>query len=174
VKPWLLLAVAALTVPAWPHPYHAARAQMELNGETGRLEVALEVIPEDLQRALRRRTAEPVVLETTAGVDQLILAYLRDRFVVLSGGGRPQPLTWVGKELDPKGCVLYFEVELAGGLEGARLRNTVLFELEPGQINTVRLEAGKLRRSLTFHRQQPEQELAPAEREKESPSGSAP
>ncbi len=155
----LLLILAALTSPLAAHPYHATVAEAQLNAETGRLEISLKVIPEDLERALRRRHRERVILERTPRVDEMILDYLRDSFVVTQKGER-HSLSWVGKEIGPEGCWLYFEVPMADGLAGAQLRNTIFFEIEASQINTVRLRAGDLHRTLIFTDQRPARLLA--------------
>lgn len=154
----MLLTIAVLAPAATGHPYHSSQAEAELNDETGRLEVSLKVIPEDLEGALGRRAGFEVSLEKTSKVDELILAYLSDHFQV-SAGEENLPLSWVGKEVSAQGCWLYFEVLVSKDLEGGRLRNTVLFEMEASQVNVVRIKVGNKRHSFLFNQERPELEL---------------
>ncbi len=154
----MILAAATLSPSTTGHPYHSTQAEAELSAETGRLEVALKVIPEDLERALGRRTGTEVSLEKTPEVDALILAYLTENFRILTEE-KSQPLSWVGKEVSAQNCWLYFEAHLSQELQGSRLRNTLFFELEAGQVNVVRIKMGHKRRSFLFNRERPESEL---------------
>ena len=126
---------------------------MELNVETGRLEVALRVIPEDLEAVLAATRGKSVRMETTDGIDAMIVDYLAGRFRVVGPSNEPQQITWVGKEVSHRAAWLYFEipVDQIAGDEGVwTLENRVLLDHEASQISTVLYRAGDLRSTWTF------------------------
>jgi len=67
-----LLTVISLAPLACAHPYHVSVAEIERDVETDRLEVALKVWPEDLEKALTAQEGESVNLDRTEGVDEMI------------------------------------------------------------------------------------------------------
>jgi Domain of unknown function (DUF6702) len=147
VRGALALAIFAWTASA--HEYHASLAEVELNADTGHLEIALRVIPEDLEAALTAKHGAAVRLEVTDGVDAMIVDYLASRFRVVGASGEPQPITWVGKEVSYQAAWLYFEIPVAAdGLW--TLENRVLFDVSASQINTVLYRAGDSRSTWTF------------------------
>jgi hypothetical protein len=152
-----LLAAVATTAEA--HPFHTSIAEAEWNEKSGRLEVALKLRPENLERALRLRTKRNVVLERTPELDQIIRRYLNDKFVIEDAGKRPAKLIWVGKEVTLKEVWLYFEFPMPDGPAGMHLTNRVLFDLGRDQVNTVNFRLREKRTSLTFSREKPRQPL---------------
>ena len=88
------LAVGSAAPLALAHEFHVSSAEVEHNRESGKLEVALRVLPEDLEAALSRGRDRAVRLEVTAGVDALITAYLTHNFRVAGPGGEPRPVEW--------------------------------------------------------------------------------
>lgn len=160
-----LLVIPLLLTPlagAAAHESHVAIAEIQWNEESGKLEVALRVRPEDLEEALTRMLrAEPRVnLDTYEDVDRHIADYLRPRFT-LSLAGKRQKLHWVGKEVDLRHAWLYFELD-AERFEQATLGCTVLMDILPDQLNTVLLRQGRQRVSFDFVRQRPSQEISPS------------
>ncbi|RUL85296.1 DUF6702 family protein [Tautonia sociabilis] len=157
------LTIAAAVGPAVAlggeaHPFHITIAEADYNADSGTLEVALRVYnPGDLEAALGRRAGERVDLERTENVDALILAYLKEALVATPPGGDPAPICWVGKEVTLKTAWLYFEIPLPDGPEGVCFTNTLLFEVEPDQVNTIVFGRGKDRASLRFSRDHPSQ-----------------
>ncbi|QDV38963.1 DUF6702 family protein [Tautonia plasticadhaerens] len=138
------------------HPFHVTIAEADYDAESGMLEVALRIYnPGDLEEALGRRLGERVDLERTEDVDEAILAYLEDSLVVERPDGERAALAWVGKEVTVKTAWLYLEIPLPDGPEGATFTNSLLFEVEPDQVNTMVFGRGKDRASLRFTRDDP-------------------
>lgn len=149
--PALAVAAAVGLVPAraLAHPNHATLAVAELNPKTGRLEVALKVDPDDLERAIRKATDSKIRPEDPAA-EAHVEAYIRERFAVRPPAGksdRPRRLKWVGMDVKVDEAWLYFEIPIRG-IWRLRITNTVFFDLEDGQVNTLNLRDGDTR--LTF------------------------
>lgn len=164
----LLLTLAVALAPcgvAGAHPYHVVFAEAEANPETGRLQVAMRVFPEDLERALERMSGrERVDLDQTEGVDELIARYLartvllRDPEASREEGDAPalSTIRWVGKEVGIRHAWLYFEVELGRpDAEGLEVSLRAMFEIEPTQENTVRFRRGEERVTVRCNRREP-------------------
>jgi hypothetical protein len=149
--------IAALCTAAvlHAHPGHASFAEAGYNHASGRLEIAVRVSAEDFEAALTRRARHPVSLDRTpaAEFDQLAQAYLAESFTVKARDGTRAPHHWVGRELrdGTDELWLYFEAALPGGVAGARLRHAVLLELNPGQLNSIRVRDGPREVTLVFH-----------------------
>lgn len=132
----LLAAAFACTTPAAAHPYHASRAEADYRAECRCLEVALAVVPEELEAALARFSGKRIPLESPEAKGEIV-EYLKTRFVVAPPGGEPLPIEWVGSEVSYREAWLYFKVTgVAGEFD---LSNRVLFEAEPSQVNHVLL-----------------------------------
>ncbi|MEQ9617506.1 MAG: hypothetical protein RLN60_05665 [Phycisphaerales bacterium] len=152
------------------HPYHVSVAEIERDAETNRLEVALRVWPEDLERVLSSATGERVNIERTENADELIVAYLDRVFVVAPPSddpprsSTPAPvfgpagedgeraelprIVWVGKEIEGREAWIYFEVRLPEGMdsiEGAWISNRLHFGAVEQQENVMRVRDGEFR-----------------------------
>jgi hypothetical protein len=66
-----------------PHPYHVSRAEIEFNAQTNKFQVALCVWPEDLEKAVAKLSKQPVDLDTTEGVEDLIRDYVANQFRIV-------------------------------------------------------------------------------------------
>ncbi len=144
-----LLLTLAVNGSTAAHEYHASAAEIELNLETARLEVALQLIPEDLEAALAEVQGSAVHLDATEDIDQLIQSYLAATFRVVGPSGEPQPIHWVGKEVSYRAVWLYFEVPVDMAHEST-LDHRVLLHREPKQINSVVYTVDGVKTSWTF------------------------
>ena len=120
----------------------------------------MQVPGDDLEQALRWRTGERIDLERTEDVDTHILDYLRDSVEVLDADGEACPIHWVGKEVELFDAWVYFEIPVATGHLGCKLRNRLFFEMQDDQVNTVQFQIrerdGEIpyRTTLRFSREQ--------------------
>ncbi len=128
-----------------------ATGEVEYDEGTKRLEVSLTVFVSDLELALVRQSEREMRMEKTpaAEFDAQIEVYLAKHFVVADAAGKVAKMKWVGREMekaseksgDPA-VVLFFEVEMPGGVEGATLRCSVFEELFTDQVTLVEVRSG--------------------------------
>jgi hypothetical protein len=143
----LALAAFWLGGQARAHPFHASRAEVDYRAECRCLEVALTVVPEELEAALQRISGRRVPLEALEAQAEIV-DYLRTRFLVTLPGGEPLPIEWVGREVSYREAWLYFKVTgVAGDFD---LADQVLFEAEPSQVNHVLLRGLGEPKTLSF------------------------
>lgn len=178
----LLLAAGLLAAATAPHPGHTSYAEVSCDARRQELQVSLGMLAIDFEKTLSIRAKKRVNLDTTKDVDELIEAYLADRFVVaLADGSRPKP-SFVGHEGQRKNVWIHFTVPLAAKkakrpakgkvqrpakgeaqkgslLQGVKLHNRVLMEINREQRNMVELREGTWRHFLTFTEKEPVQAL---------------
>jgi len=150
-----LLAVTCLQA----HSVHVSTAEAEYDAKTKKLEVSLTVFVSDLELALIRQSEREMRMDKTpaAEFDAQVVAYLKKTFVVMDAAGKVGKMTWVGREMekaseksgDPA-VVLFFEVEVPRGVEGASLRCAVFGELFGDQVTLVQMHNGTHKTELRF------------------------
>lgn len=141
------------------HAVHTATGEVEYDEGTKRLEVSLTVFVSDLEMALVRQCEREMRIDRTpAGeFDAQVLAYLARTFVVTDAAGKAGKIRWVGREMekaseksgDPA-VVLFFEVEMPGGVEGASLRCAVFGELFGDQVTLVEVRRRGRKEEMRF------------------------
>jgi hypothetical protein len=147
------LALAALLAPgAAAHKFHASLVEVDVNRETGRLEVGMRLFADDLEAALTRRHGRKVRLDATPNTGALVLEYLGEQFAIRDATGSPVELVMVGMEARVDEAWVYVESKAPATLAGARVSDRVFFELFDDQVNTVNLQDGDARTTLVFSR----------------------
>jgi len=146
----LILGAFLVTTGLLAHTFHVSLAEAEFNRQSGDLEVALRLSPEDLEKALGIAAGRRISLEREPNIDQRILAWLRQGLVVRAANGERREIKWVGKEIKPAVAWLYFEIPLPEGLDGAEVENRLLMNLDPRQVNTMNFRNGEFHTSLAF------------------------
>ncbi|UYZ63257.1 DUF6702 family protein [Hymenobacter weizhouensis] len=157
--PLLLLLPLAV---AWAHAYHASILEMRHNSQKQRLEMALKIFTDDLEKALSEGQPAPVRLDVTPRAQlNPLLTRLLTRSVQLSlRPGQPaQPLTLVGLQKETDAYWLYFTAPAPATLTGLTLHHRLLLDLFPDQMNIVNLDAGGHKQSLLFREGQEKQEV---------------
>lgn len=185
----LLLAAGLLAAVPAPHPGHTSYAEVSCDAKRQELQVSLGMLAIDFEKTLSLRAKKRVNLDKTKDVDKLIEAYLKDRFVVtLADGSKPKP-KFVGHEDQRKNVWIHFTVPLVAKkakppakgkaqrpakgkaqkgslLQGVKLHNRVLMEINREQRNMVELREGTWRHFLTFTEKEPVQALREAAKQK--------
>ena len=146
-----LLMVTCLFSPAVEaHPSHVTLMQVEV--DSGRLEVAVQIHRRDLDRALA-----PGV--SSDQLDASVQALIKGDILLKDKTGRVIPLEWVGAEAQSFSVWAYFQWTLNGTIEEHTLLHQLLLGVEPKLIHTVNFKKGAARSSLTFRRGQTTQSL---------------
>lgn len=166
------------------HPFHISSAEIEYASESDRLQVSLKLQAVDMERALARMAGKRIKLEQ-ADVDQWLVQYLARHLYlrpttavdaagnsslehsaerIAPEGPAKKPLArsrvhWVGSELKGAWMWLYFELELPPTRDDLQLVNTVLFDTNTGQINTVSVRHAGQRIGLKLTSQQPSEKF---------------
>ncbi|WP_157541383.1 DUF6702 family protein [Hymenobacter aerophilus] len=157
ILPLLLL----VSLAAWAHTYHASLMEVRFNPDKQRLEIALKVFTDDLENALSQGQPAPHVIDrlTRAQLDPLLLNLLRREVQLSAQPGRPLPLTLVGLQKETDSHWLFFTAPLPATATRVTLRQGLLLNVFPDQMNLVNLTAGKQKESFLFRSGNEVQEL---------------
>jgi hypothetical protein len=144
------------------HPVHETVAEIEWNGESKRLEVALRMDVLD-EQWLRQRGGR------RQDVSKWAIGYLRQRFRVadLPKQERRDPTTyhWIGRDKEGSHVWWYFEIEPANQKRPTWIDQRVLFERDQDYANRILILDQVPRRSLTLTIQGPRADLEQATNE---------
>lgn len=148
----------AMTEPV-SHPFHVSVAEIEYNAKSKKLECALRIWPEDLEKALNKRSNEKVDLDSTEDIDERIFKYMNAK-IKISSGEKASKLIWVGKELEIKQGWLYFEVETGKQPDDFTFSNQMFFELQDDQVNMFNFKFDDRRASISFTKANSQHQLS--------------
>ena len=151
----LALGVAVFVPPrsARAHKFYVSFTRIEYNRERQTAEISIRTFADDIEAALTKRTGKPFYLDTTKDASAHVLQYVNDSFQ-LTGRDDKQPVTlkWVGMEVNVDSLWIYLEASMPGGLEGASVRQRLLFDQFKNQVNTVNVIDGDKHADLVFKR----------------------
>jgi hypothetical protein len=122
-------AALALALAARAHPLHTSVTEIVAD-PGGAVRLAIRVYADDLSGAAPGSSGLPP--------DSTVARYVRGRFALRDGTGRPVLLRWSGLTRHEDAVVIRLEGTLSGGLAGARLANLLLTERFRDQVNVVR------------------------------------
>jgi hypothetical protein len=140
-------ALAATCVAA--HPFHESQAEIDYRSTCQCLEITLRVKPEEMEAALLRRGAPRLPLEHPR-MQRQFEDYVRAHFALSDAAQQSVRLTWVGSEIDALGAWIYLQssaVQLP-----LQLRNDLLLDEDPQQVNRVLFRTEGYRLGLSYSR----------------------
>jgi hypothetical protein len=138
VVSWL----AGLALPAFAaaHPMHTAVAELVHEPATREVLVTIRVFADDFGAAVG------------ANGGAAAEAYVRPRIALADPAGRPIPLRWEGVTLAGDVVQIRLRGAAPGGLQGMRVRMTLMCERFDDQVNIVRATYAGRTTSLLFTR----------------------
>ena len=153
----LMLAALALTPIASAHRYHTSVTRLEYNADERLVEITVQTFADDIEAALKRSGAGNVRLDSKKS-NELVLEYLQKTLEIRSDNARLE-LEWIGMELKGYTVWVYLQAKAPNGLLKTSVRNNLLFEVFPDQVNIVNVIADGKRASLVFKRGDPLKEI---------------
>ena len=155
------------------HPPQVSLAEAEWNAKTGCLEVALRIEAREFLPVLRRAAGGDLDVADEKAMDAALPKFVVGHVQIRrSKKAEPQPLRWVGHERERGDLWLYFEIPLPASdepLTGLHVRNTLLVEDAPRQVNTMTFKLGDRRRSQHFWRDHTDRQFSWKPAEDEAP-----
>ena len=151
-KTLLLSFLLLASLLAWAHAYHASIMDVRYNPAKQQLEVALKVFTDDFEKALSVGQPTAISLDQSPKplVTQLTTALLRRSLVFSTKPGETLPLQFLGMQKERDAHWLYCTLKVARPITGFSLRNALLLDVFPDQMNIVNVEAGGKKQSQLF------------------------
>ena len=169
-----IIFLISMVASASAHPFHVSFAEVDWNPDSGVLEVAIKMDPNDLERAVREHCKKRIDIDSS-DAELRIADYVRQNFtirpaiskVVDKAIGKKQrsetrasddlrrahenpELRWVGREIDTSSAWLYFEIVTKKSPDGMEIKNTLLANTERPS-NTVLVRFNKRSTTMTFN-----------------------
>jgi hypothetical protein len=144
----VVLAVAPGTT-ARAHKFYASLAQVEHTADN-RLEVSIRFFPDDLEAALRKSAGRTIAVESTTDFAKAFEPWLNAAFS-LQAGSRTSAFKYVGLEARVEVAWVYVEAPWTESFERSSMKNALMVDLFPEQMNTVNFVEGKRRSSVVFN-----------------------
>lgn len=145
------------------HRINAAQSTLEHNPRTERLEVVHRVFLHDLEHAMATRFGRTLSLEPGSEDIEAALAWLAGQFGVSDRTGAPVIMQVAGAQIDGDQLVFYLESEGPARLDGLTIRNMLLMDVFPEQVNRLNIKGPGGVRTLVFMRDTPVQRTGAAE-----------
>jgi hypothetical protein len=114
-RPIALFGIVGLSLfaaPAFGHPFHSSRTEVEWNAEAKTIQAAIRVWPADLEAELSETAGRPYDLARSPGVDDALLALVQKQLLLRDGETPLSGWKWVGKEIGDREAWLYVELPL--------------------------------------------------------------
>ena len=150
---WALALVMVQAAPA--HNFHATLAEVRYNPASNSFEVGIRYFTDDLAAVLSKQQGKAVAINHTAEAEQLLAEYTMRRFELRSDNGTSLLNNYLGFENEGELTWVYVEIP-AGSHELASLnvRNILLFDFFPDQVNNVNVYIHDQVATLVFRAQQ--------------------
>ncbi|MFC0253363.1 DUF6702 family protein [Massilia consociata] len=149
IKAVLAAALLCLSAAAGAHRFHAGITEVAFNPRTNSTEIIHTYMAHDIEALLMNAYQRQFDLSDPE--DQEVLRKYIDRHFWLKGSDNARlPVRWIGMTIDAQSVVIYQELENAPLSKTATIRQGVLVDFLPDQVNTVNLNDAGTIRSLTF------------------------
>ena len=138
------------------HKFYVSLSEVRYNTETERFEVSMRIFPDDLDRALLARSGITTQLATELehkSADSLLMVYLLDDFSI-EVNGETLELSYLGNETESDAIWCYLESTRVAAPETITIRNVLLTEYFPDQVNIIQVYHGKWNKGLLLDRNQ--------------------
>jgi len=159
---WLLLSLF-FTASWLMHEFYVSLTEIRYNSKTERFELSIRLFPDDLDRALLARSGIHTQLATELEhkqADSLLLGYILEDFTLEVNGKRVE-LEYLGKEPESDAIWCYLESAKVIKPESITVRNAILTEYFPDQVNIIQVYKGKWNKGLLLDRNQVSGTLLP-------------
>lgn len=152
----LLCVSAAMSNSASAHRFHFGMTDISYNERTGSTEIVHTYTAHDVEALLLNLYGRQFDLSDPEDQD-VLRQYVERQFWIAGRDAARLPAKWIGMTVDANSVVIYQEIENTPLARAATIRQGVLVDFLPEQVNTVNLDEGGAVHSLTFNRQALEQ-----------------
>lgn len=131
--------IAVLAVPAVrAHKFHFTSTLLDYSPSTKTYQLTVRLFADDIEAAIARLAGRRVAVDRQLESEPLVFSYLKDNLAMRGPDMKEIPLTWVGLEVKVSTVYAYLEAPAPeSGLVDLAIRNTIFFDLLPGQVNAV-------------------------------------
>ena len=145
----IIVALALVARPAFAHPIHTTMTIL-VSADGGRtITVNVRAFADDFSATVAAFAGKPAPKDSSA-VPEDVTRYVRSHFTFADAAGAALVMEPCGVRRANELYWLCYKVSLPAGPHGVKVRNQMLTELHPDQVNIVQLESGSVRKSYLF------------------------
>lgn len=140
---WFFTACMAL------HPFYVSVTEIQHNKAQQELEVSCRIFADDLENALKKQSKTPLDIIHPASkqkMDSLIATYL-GKHLLITIDGKPVKLQYLGYKIEEEAAWCFLAAEQVPSLKRAHIRNDILYDEHPNQINMIHVIVNEVRKS---------------------------
>jgi hypothetical protein len=149
LQQWLtLLMLSGVAINIAAHTYFVGLSELSVNSASGKMEIIHQLTAHDLENVIAEIRQIQFSPEHQS-YEKLIKEYVEKHFQ-LKYSGQTIVLNWVGLELVHGKVIIYQEAPFKKVLSGLVVKNALLVNTYPKQVNTVNYKSAEIKGSLTF------------------------
>ena len=137
------------------HEYYISLTKVEFVPQKKVVQITMKVFIDDLERALEKRNEVRLKLATDQedkGTDAYVERYLSQKFQIWINE-EEKPFAYLGKEYDNDAAYLYLEIVNVEEVRSVEVRNAMLVEEFPSQLNYIKIKVGKVLKTLILSKE---------------------
>ena len=146
----VLIILLLLPTTVLAHRYHTSLTRIDYNESEKLAEITIQVFTHDIEDGLTRKNGKRVTLDKTPKINEIILNYLSDRFVIRNKNDEAKKLRWIGIQQETDVTLIYVETEMPETFQGATLENGILQEVFSDQVNLATIRYDSKKNDLIF------------------------
>jgi hypothetical protein len=141
-KIFLLTLVCISLMSSMEHPIFISMAQVDYKTKSDRLEIAVKIFSDDLQKVISKKNDQTIEIGTDRehkDATRYIREYVESNFKIYNNN-KELKLEYVGRELERKDFFamwVYFKVEKVKRLKNLKLYDNILIDYERTQKNKI-------------------------------------
>ena len=151
-KSFVLCLLCGVALSSAAHRYFFGLTDLSVNPRTNNIEVIHQLTAHDLDNAIAEQRQIHFSPEHPE-YEQLIQTYVEAHFKIVdvqSGKHQEIKLNWIGLEIAKGHVYIYQEANFENFLTGLVVKNDLLVDTYPKQVNTVNYKDNLISGSLTF------------------------
>jgi hypothetical protein len=151
-KSFIVCLLCGVTLSSVAHRYFFGLTDLSVNRKTNNIEVIHQITGHDIDNAIAEQQQIHFSPEHSE-YEKFIQDYVEAHFQLIDIQENEKhiiKLNWIGLEIAKGNVYIYQEANFENFLSGIVVKNDLLVDTYPKQINTVNYQNGKIRGSLTF------------------------
>lgn len=131
------------------HPFYVSVTEIAHDKSRNELQVSCRIFADDLENAIRKQSKTPIDVvhpANRAATDSLIARYLA-RHLFVTTDGKLVHLQYLGYKIEEEAAWCFLSAENIPTFKRAHVRNNILYEQHPNQINMIHVIQNNERKS---------------------------
>lgn len=124
--------------------FHSSMTKVDYNESSGVLKFTTKLNSADIADAIK-------IDPNTTAFDAAVKKYVEENFDVAVNGSN-QNLTFTASHVSGETVWVYFETGNVGNINSLRIKNTILFQTFPKQLNSVNIVYKNVQKTMSFVR----------------------